>query len=451
MQEQKVSGSEFDTLKNAVLGSNPKPELKVAMGLSRQWSARKAGREVAIKTMEKLRGKKPNFVLLFSTIHYEKHGGFQELLNGVWEILPKGTPLIGSTVAGFMNNQGCFTRGVTALAVSYPNMDISVSYGRNTRRNPRRAAKELATKIRKDLAKSRYPNRFLYIIPSGITTPQIPGFEAQSVIRSRFIAKIMPFFLKFSTYFLQKGPGRERIILENVSNILKDFTIIGGASIDDNIGIRNYQFFMDKVYTNYVLGLGISSDMVPAISTSHGLKETGKKFSATKLSLDNLIIEEINNKPAISELLKILGWPEYFLDERVHRRTFFVPVGYKKAGCLYTSVMAFFMGDSIMCSHEIRDKNVHLLSFSGKSLTDSIDKNLSAIHSKNSQLVFIVSCIAILETLGSSNYNIQEKLRNVLGDTPFLLTYIAGEQSYSPNQDPLHLAEAFTIATLNLR
>jgi hypothetical protein len=112
-----------------------KPEFKAAVGLSRKWDAREAGREVAIDTLNRLgKGVKPDFFLLFATIHYEKHGGFKEFLKGVWEILPEGTPLIGGTVAGFINPQGCYTRGATALAVNYPNMDVAIGIGHNTKR-----------------------------------------------------------------------------------------------------------------------------------------------------------------------------------------------------------------------------------------------------------------------------------------------------------------------------
>ena len=75
------------------------------------------------------------------TIHYEKHGGFEEFIAGVWDVLPKGTPLVGGTVAGFMNNYGCYTRGCTAIAVSYPNMDVAVGIGHNTKRNPKKTKK----------------------------------------------------------------------------------------------------------------------------------------------------------------------------------------------------------------------------------------------------------------------------------------------------------------------
>ena len=54
--------------------------------MSRKWDARDAGVEVAQSAIEGL-DNPPKFLLLFSTIHYEKNGGFEEFLNGVWEIL----------------------------------------------------------------------------------------------------------------------------------------------------------------------------------------------------------------------------------------------------------------------------------------------------------------------------------------------------------------------------
>ena len=90
MPESKSSqGMEFNKVQREVLRSNSKPEFRAAVGLSREWDARKAGREVARDTLEKL-GTDPDFFLLFSTIHYEKWGGFKEFLAGVWDVLPEG-------------------------------------------------------------------------------------------------------------------------------------------------------------------------------------------------------------------------------------------------------------------------------------------------------------------------------------------------------------------------
>ncbi|VVB61879.1 Uncharacterised protein [uncultured archaeon] len=59
--------------------------LEAAVGMSLKWDAREAGREVAETAIRKLK-RPPSFFVLFSTIHYEKYGGFKELLNGVSDV-----------------------------------------------------------------------------------------------------------------------------------------------------------------------------------------------------------------------------------------------------------------------------------------------------------------------------------------------------------------------------
>ena len=179
----------------------------VALGMSRKWEAREAGREVAREVIQKLKTP-PSFFLLFSTIHYEKHEGFEEFLAGVWDVLPKGTPLVGGTVAGFMNNYGCYTRGCTALAVSYPNMDVAVGIGYNTKRSPKKAAKNCAEMINDKLNQSNFSHKFIFDIISGGLVPQIPGIGRKKVIRGT-LSKNAVNLSKVSLTVLQKGVGRE--------------------------------------------------------------------------------------------------------------------------------------------------------------------------------------------------------------------------------------------------
>ena len=173
-------------------------KLEASVGMSRKWDAREAGREVARSTIEKL-SHPPRFILLFSTIHYEKHGGFQEFLNGVWDILPKETLLIGGTVAGFINPQGCYTRGSTALAFSYPNMDVAVGYGKNAKRNPKNAAQKCADMINEKLNDSTYPNKFIYELISGSLVPDIPGIGKRRVLTGSVYNKLSGPFSSTST------------------------------------------------------------------------------------------------------------------------------------------------------------------------------------------------------------------------------------------------------------
>lgn len=207
---------------------NPKSEFKAAVGLSRKWNAREAGREVAADTLQKLgKGIKPNFILLFSTIHYEKHGGFHEFLNGVWDVLPEGTPLIGGTVAGFINPQGCYTRGTTALAVNYPNMDVAIGIGKDTKKGPQQSAKQCANMITEKLKNSTYNNNFIFELISG-TTIFFPYIGLIKIIKSRPIGELIIKVLPSLTFAFGGGLGKEEVILEHLVKNLPEYTLLGG-------------------------------------------------------------------------------------------------------------------------------------------------------------------------------------------------------------------------------
>jgi len=423
-------------------------DFHASVGLSRKWDAREAGREVAEDTLRKLNGKKPNFFLLFSTIHYEKYGGFQEFLDGVWEILPEGTPLIGGTVAGFIIPQGCFTRGATALAVSYPNMDVAVGVGHNTKRNPKKAGRECAEMIKKGLKDSKYKNKFLFEIVSGPTMPKLSFFN-KKFIKSKILEYLISSSLfSISERILQKGVGREEELLDELAHNLPDYTLIGGSTYDDNKMIKNYQFFNEDVFTNSVVLLGISSEFDLSISTAYGLIDTNKQLSVTKIGGEDRIIHEINNKPATDEFLDKLGWPHEFLDNRIYLKTYFTPLGFKKGEILFPEIIGYFIGDSIICGYKIKDKTLRLLSASGKSLMNAVDLSLDNFRNKENLMAFGISCAITLQTLGANVYCIRKKLINFFKEIPFLLLYGAGIDVKSEKREPYHINMAFNIGVI---
>jgi len=425
-----------------------KPEFKAGVGLSRKWDAREAGREVALTTLEKLGDKKPDFFLLFSTIHYEKYGGFQEFLAGVWDILPEGTPLIGGTVAGFIIPQGCFTRGATALAVSYPNMDVAVGIGRNTKRAPHLAAKQCAEMIKRGLRGSRYENKFLIDVISGPTIPKLSFFN-KKVIKSKILENVIPILFHISEKILQKGVGREEEILDELIKNLPEYSIIGGSTYDDNKMTRNYQFYSKYIFTNSIVALALCSELVPSINTTHGLKETDTKLEITGLRGEDRIIYEINNNPAADEFLKALDWPREYLNEKAYLKTYFTPLGFKKNGVLFPEIIGYFIGNSIICGYKIKDNDLYLLSASGKSLMNSIDLNLEIFKDKEIFMAFGICCAIMLQTLGSNVFHIQRKLLEVFGESPFLLLYGAGIDAYTPQKGGYHINMAFNMGILH--
>ncbi len=304
--------------------------IETAIGMTRKWDAREAGREVAETAIKNLT-RPPDFFLLFSTIHYEKYGGFEEFLAGVWDVLPTETPLVGGTVTGFMNNYGCFSRGASALAVSNPSMDVAVGVGKNTKRNPHRAARQCADMIHNSLKESPYKNKFLLNFISGPVMPSIPGVGQKKYIRSGFVSKFALQALGLSQALVQKGLGREDEIFEETVQQLPDYQMILGTSMDDYKGIRNYQFFNDKILTNAVVNLGVATDLDLEVCTTHGMKQTDLHFTITKLGAGNHAICEINNKPAVPELLRLLQWPEGFLTEETMSHTIlYYPISLKR-------------------------------------------------------------------------------------------------------------------------
>lgn len=316
IEESIVSQQNIDINKTEIRESNVgKSPVEAGLGISEKWDAREAGREVAETAIANLT-RPPNFFLLFSTIHYKDYGGFQELLNGIWDVLPKGTPLIGGTVAGFMNNFGVYVQGATALAVSCPDMDVAISYGKNTKRNPKRAAHRSAEMIKKELDRSQYKNKFLFNFVSGPELMRIPGQGYKKVIDSGFMSKFIMLAFSTSQTIFQKGLGREDEIFEEITKLLPNYNMILGTSWDDYRGIYNYQFFNNNIFTNSVLNLGISTDLNLDVCSTHGMKETDVKFNITKLSRDKHIIHKINNKPAREELLRVLDWPNDFINEK---------------------------------------------------------------------------------------------------------------------------------------
>jgi hypothetical protein len=371
-------------------------EFEAAVGMSRKWDAREAGKEVARSALIKLKAP-PSFFLLFSTIHYEKHGGFKEFLDGIWDVLPEGTPLIGGTIAGFINPQGCFIRGATALAVSYLNMDVAVGLGKNTKRNPQKAVLECSKMIKKGLANSNYENKFLFEIVSGGKIPQFPGIGRRRVIKSGMTSKMATKLSNFSLTKLQYGVGREEEVLDAFTNEFPDYTIIGGSSIDDNNMIDNYQFFGNNIYTNSIVALGIKTDQDININTTYGLKETSIKINVTKKGKYGRIIHEIDGIPALDGFLKKISWPYDFIDEKdLYRKTFFIPVGYWKENILFPNVLGLFLGKDILCGYKFEGNELSLLSASGKSLINAVDENLNEFKSMNNNLGIVVSCAARL-------------------------------------------------------
>lgn len=409
-------------------------ECNAVIGTTRIWDAKESGKDLAETIMSKS-NKYPDFVVLFSTIHYMKYGGLEQFLDGVYEVFPKDVKLVGGTVRGFVNNDGCYARGATALAVSSDEMDVAIGIGHNTKRNPKKAASQCAEDIKRNLSHSNYQNSFLLNIISGAEVPNIPPIGTKKIIKPGAMPKTLMKLFTMSQTTLQMGAARDEEIVEELISLFPDYSMLSGATLDDGPGFQNYQFYNNTVVKNAIVSLGLKTNNDIFVKSTNNMKRTDIEFEITKISKDNRIIHEINGKPALGEFLRLLNWPEEILKEETWlQTTFYFPIGGKVSSLSKSDrsphVIGIILGNSLLITCKLIGTHASILTIDGKGLFEAIDRNLEFIDF-NPSFGLISSCITRFETLGHKIYEIRDRVNTYLKDKPFIVFYVGGESTYS--------------------
>jgi len=429
-------------------------ECKAVIGTTRIWDAKESGKDLAETIMSKS-NKCPDFVVLFSTIHYMKYGGLEQFLDGVYEVFPKDVKLVGGTVRGFVNNDGCYARGATALAVSSDEMDVAIGIGHNTKRNPKKAASQCAEDIKRNLSHSNYQNSFLLNIISGAEVPNIPPIGTKKIIKPGAMPKTLMKLFTMSQTTLQMGAARDEEIVEELISLLPNYSMLSGATLDDGPGFQNYQFYNNTVVKNAIVSLGLKTNNDIFVKSTNNMKRTDIEFEITKISKDNRIIHEINGKPALGEFLRLLNWPEEILKEETWlQTTFYFPIGGKVSTLSKNNdsahVIAIILGDSMLITCKLIGSHASVLTIDGKGLFEAIDKNLNNINNNlNPTFGLISSCITRFETLGHKIYDIKDRVNMYMKDNPFIVFYVGGESTYSKNTGLEYSNISFNSAVIN--
>ena len=415
-------------------------KFEAAVGMSRKWDAREAGREVAETAIKKL-SRPPDFFLLFSTIHYEKHGGFQEFLNGVWDVLPKGTPLVGGTVAGFMNNAGCYSRGAASLAISSSDIDVTVGSGHNTKRNPKKAVENASEHFN---IKMQYDNKaIIEILPTAVI-PNIPMMGQKNVILSKKMGnvfiKLLPLMKK-----LNYGYDRADEILQLLSEQFNDGIIIGGCTMDDNKFLRNYQFNNDKVEKNTLLTLCLSTSKKIHSRTIIGYKPQNKTFNIDNISSDKHVIKKFNGEGARSALSKKLNLKIEEKDAvyQLYKNIYYYPLGFRKKDLWHPCMIGLIYGENLIFGNVIEGEELTLLYLSIEDTIKKINENINDLSTNPPLCIFGFACETFIETLGKDIFEIQKSFEKL--EMPFLIPFVAGESVYTPKIGAHHLYESANI------
>ena len=415
--------------------------IKASTGLSRKWNPKEAGREVTRDAVDRL-GEKPKFVILACTYEYQKEKGYEKLLEGVWEILPEGTELIGGTISGFMIPRGCYSRGVAMLAVT-GDMDVASAHYEDTKWRPEKAGKKAGKKILKKLDGSKYRNGFFVDFTSGPYLVNIPIIGKRKVVESKLVGWGVSLFLPIMGWF-GFGNGREERVRESLTKVLHDYKGVGFSTWDDNRFLYHRVFHGKKVFMNTIAVLGMKSDFDSYVNAGFGFKKTEKSFMVTKTDRSKRIIEKINGKPAKQEYLRILDWKPEYIDENHVSRTEFVLPSFEKDGALYPEVTSLFYGDYIVLGRRLDDPRMTVLTISGKSLINAVDDSMENFEGKPI-FALMPDCGARQQALGDKIFKAKEKIDNYMKGAPYLDLFCAGEATYTPEQGSRHKHESFNI------
>jgi len=423
-------------MKNRTGIENPgKTELNVCVEISREWEGREVADDLAGKIKKSV--PVPKFILLFATIEYKNE--FKSILSGMKKEFPD-SPLVGGTVAGFTVPQGCYTRGVTAFALHYPNMDIAVGVGRNTKRSPEKAARGCAKAIKAGLSKSKWENKLLFDVISGTEIPNMPGM-GHGVIKSGAMSTLVKGGMKITQFVVQKSIGREEDVLNEMLKNLPGFSMLGGSTIDNLKMGKNFQFFNEDILTNSIICLGMTTDLKFDSDFGHGAK-VDKEFKITKISDNRQIVYEINGRPAPEEFPRIFNRPaDIIFDEKYFFKRFpFFPCGVMEGDKLMVRPFVMILKDSMLSMSKFTKEDVFTLTISGKSMIDAVNGILKTSHKPEFGL--FISCALRLMTLGSEICREREILMNYFGSKPFLVIYTAGENVKNADEKMYYLNES---------
>jgi len=418
---------------------------EIAIGSSDKTNANEAIIEAINKSIKKITHK-PTFILFYATIHYQND--FNKMIKEI-NNNALNTPIIGCSVAGFIDNTGCYNRGIVILACYSDEINVKAVCSQNTKRNPVKAA-ENAFSLIKEKLNNDFKNNVLFLHVSGPTIPNFPFIGKKWTIKSKLLSLISVPALDFSTIFFQAGYGREEEVLRKLAELMPETFIFGGSSSDDNRVLKNFIFYNEKIMQNSLAALLINSNKKVSIISKHGLIFSGKKFNATKTHSNGRIISELNKNSATKIFLNELNLSEEMMDERLHRKTWFFPLVFRNSeNNVCPAAIGVYFKDSIALAYGIENNELELAWFSGQSMLKSVNEIKEFIIKEKPVFSLGIICCSWLETLGRRIYIIHDILKEAFKEKPFLALFVLGEDIKLPYKKPIHLNETINFITFS--
>ena len=326
-----------------------------------------------------------------------------------------------------MNQDGVFTRGVTAMAVQDPEMQVAVGVGKNVKRNPRKAARQAANMTKKRASVlDEYHNKVLFTFVSGAIIPRVPFIGTVNNVNSAVLGKLLSRVGMRLAALLGTGVGKEETFVIELSKHFEDYCIFGGSSVDDYSCLDNYVFLNETPLKNstVILIFGINKNVY--MNWVLGAKPTDRKFTITKTAYDDRIIVSINGKSAkkqfLEEISKISEERFKMIEPAFYYKTSdYFPIGFED-NPMYTTGVGAIYGKELLLGYKALGRKGVLLSVSGKEILESVDELLKGFKSEKA-FAFVYSSGIRLNMLSHKAWMLKEKYEKYFDGLPYLVVY----------------------------
>ena len=228
--------------------------IKASVGTASGDDSYTVGVNACQDAIDQLGDQNPDLLIVFSSVKYDQ----QKMLDGVRSVA-KGALLVGSSTSGEITTQGPLRyKSVVVMAIKSPEVKYFAGVGEDIVLNARAAGKMVADKVKE---------------------------QTSSVLKA---------FIMMPDALVGNGANIVRGVLDSLG---AHFPVVGGASGDDFIFKKAYQYLNGKVYSGSVVGLGMAGNFKMGIGVKHGWIPVGEPLKVTKSS--GAVIHEINNAPAV--------------------------------------------------------------------------------------------------------------------------------------------------------
>ncbi len=259
----------------------------MGIGSSSQADVLAAGQEAAEQCVAHLAGRRPDLVLVFSSIRFAD----RRMLKAVRSVTGEA-PLVGCTDAGGIITSGPRRRSITVIGLLIAGGTCSIAVERQMAGRARAAGERLAQAL---LGPAPEASGCLLVFPDGLTAS---GSEVLSGI--------------------EKKRGRQ-------------IEVAGASAADDLYFQKTFQYYNDEILTDSLAGVFLSGDIKIGIGSRHGWVPVGRPRRVTR-SLGN-VVYQLDHRPAVSIYEDYLGLKrQELMDDTLANMTLSYPLGTEMQG-----------------------------------------------------------------------------------------------------------------------